>query len=1129
MKKRAIKSAVIVIEVIAVAVAIIAAALFFLFWRVGEKPLSLDLLRPSIELAIKANLPPGYDARIASMEIKRAAPQGVYELRFSDVVIMDAEDQKAADAPAMVMTFGLGDLLGGRVGPQTIAVDGASFRIVRRENLSVEIPIVKKQQQNRNGLSLQTLLNGGLLKSAFQSAVISHAELSFMDVASGREWTAPNSDVQLLKTEEGLTARIHGMIDMGGERAGIDATANYVKESRVVDVVADGENFPVGDLLSTFYGENAAIVDAPVSGRAVMSFTASGDVLSSEFTAKLGEGALILGGERRQLKMASWDTGFDPATNRFTIDQFDFDVEGARGGLSGEVSITFGDDIRKPERISYQLESAEIVLSLPDQLPGDLPLTEISLAGVYDVADRRLSVDALQVEVAGLRASGNVSLLRTRETAGQSSPSPGVIADIDIEGAVSPEGLLTFWPRSLASGARDWVDDRLATADISNLDFVMNLAPGAITEDGGLPDDALTLTFDARNAKAFFVKQMTPLRNGSGSGVLRGNSFTLTIDRADVGDVKISKGEVSFPVFIPKWLPTYYRFTADGDAQSMLSILDEAPLSLLSKVDLAPDQFEGAAHAVVEVMRPNKRDVLPEEYGFKGKADFTNMTLHELIGDLEITGASGVVDLQTRSLKVEANASLVSGAPIKMIWRQNFFAQDGPSDILLSGVFDASTGDLFGVSARQFLRGPVGFEAHATGDLGVFQTLDVKADFTDATLSVDALGWRKPDGVKALGDISMAFSDEGAAVNALSLSGEGIDIGGSLAFDGQGALQLADLRRFFLDGAADISIMAKRDGAGVLALSIVGPFLNAGSMIQQTLESGDAKDGAPFDWGAGVGVQARIDEVEVRNGVRYLNSALDLSRNAERLQALNFSAFGADGRPLTVTMELTGAEAGSQRAIEARTSALGEFMSGVFGVRSVARGEGSMRIMLHPSGEPGFEGEIEARNLQVVNAPLLARIFSAGSLDGLANLMNGEGIDFSYAYGQFDFAKGVVSVKDMHATGSSVGITADGYIDFSPDGGADLNGAVAPLYMLNSVLGNAPLIGDLLVGKKGEGLVAFTYRVNGATENPTVFVNPLSALTPGIFRRLMQPARAVKPEDPVEDVTEGTPAEGAVQ
>lgn len=1114
MKKRALKTAVIAFEVAAVAIAILAAALFYLYWRLGQDPVSLDLLRPSVEFAIERRLPEGYDAKVGAIELARADARGEYRLLLSEVAVLDADDQPAASAPAIVTTMALGDFLRGAIGPKTIAIDGASFRIIRRENLQVDIPIVKKPQKKKQHTSpLSSLLGGDFLKSAFESAYLSNAEITFLDAASGRAWSAPDAQVRLLRTDDGLTALARGTFDMSGVRAGIDANAVYKSESGVVNVVVDGENFPVGDLLSTFYGDEAAIIEAPVSGRAAIAFTADGRVLSSQFDARLGAGAIKVGGARRAVTAVAWETGFDPVRNRFSVHRFDFDIEGAKGGLSGDVSISFGDDIRKPERISFDLHSDEVVVDAQEHLPAPLPVRALAVEGDYLLAERRLTVRSLGAAFAGLDVRGNLTLLRPRGRNGATAPTPGVIADLDIDGALNPESLLSIWPRGVAMGARDWVEERLETATIDNINFTMNLTPGAVAEDGALPDDALTLTFDARGAKAYYVREMTPLHGGAGSGVLRGNSFLLNVKSAQIGGVKIGKGEVSFPTFMPKWLPTYYRFTAEGEASAMLALLDEPPLSLLSKVELKPDQFTGRAHADVEIMRPNKRDVLPEEYGYKGVATFENMTISELVGDIQFTDANGKVDLATRSMTVSADALIAGDAPINLVWRQNFYEQDGPSDIDISGVFDASTGDLFGLSTRQFLRGPVAFAATATGNLGAFETLDLKADFTEATLTVDALGWRKPGGQPALGDLSMSFGEDAVVVSSLSLAGEGVDIAGGLAFNGQGALQSASLSKFFLGGAADLTINAERDATGALGFTAVGPFLNAGPLIEQTLEGTDSTESEDaINWGQGVNLQARIDRVAMRGGVEYRDGALDLSRNAARLQALDFTAFGADGKPLTMTMELTGAEDGPQRAIEARTSEIGDLMSGVFGVDSIKGGEGSMRLALHQAGAPGFTGELEARNLQVVNAPLLARIFSAGSLDGLANLMNGEGIAFNYAYGLFDYADGVVTLSELRATGSSVGITAEGKLSFGQHGVANLNGAVAPIYALNSALGNTPIIGDILVGAKGEGVLAFTYRVSGDTANPSVFVNPLSALTPGIFRELFQPSRNVKPE-----------------
>jgi hypothetical protein len=61
-----------------------------------------------------------------------------------------------------------------------------------------------------------------------------------------------------------------------------------------------------------------------------------------------------------------------------------------------------------------------------------------------------------------------------------------------------------------------------------------------------------------------------------------------------------------------------------------------------------------------------------------------------------------------------------------------------------------------------------------------------------------------------------------------------------------------------------------------------------------------------------------------------------------------------------------------------------------------------------------------------------------------------------------------------------------------------------PSYTLNSVLGVIPILGELLIGRKGEGVFAFTYKVGGSLEKPKVSVNLLSGLAPGFLRRIVE-------------------------
>jgi hypothetical protein len=347
----------------------------------------------------------------------------------------------------------------------------------------------------------------------------------------------------------------------------------------------------------------------------------------------------------------------------------------------------------------------------------------------------------------------------------------------------------------------------------------------------------------------------------------------------------------------------------------------------------------------------------------------------------------------------------------------------------------------------------------------------------------------------------------------------GIEIKGAGRLAPSGAIDRLSFDRFFLTDAADFSLTATRLGGGALDVALTGPLVDAGPFVESVVEAGSAEgDGKSRDWGRGMFVRGRVDELILREGVRYRDAALDFRRGPERLEALEFSARTADGAPLSMALRETGAEEGPKRAVATRTDDVGALFTGVFGVTSIRGGEGSMEILVNPrvDGEPqGLTGVIEARGLRVVRAPLLARVFSAGSLTGLADLLNGEGIEISNAVAEFRFHKGSLFVKEARAAGPSVGITASGAVVAGDEGEVSLNGAIAPAYQVNSLLGKAPVIGDLFVNREGEGVLALAYQVSGPPSSPTVSVNPLSALTPGFLRRMFEPNLGVE-EEPAE-------------
>jgi hypothetical protein len=134
------------------------------------------------------------------------------------------------------------------------------------------------------------------------------------------------------------------------------------------------------------------------------------------------------------------------------------------------------------------------------------------------------------------------------------------------------------------------------------------------------------------------------------------------------------------------------------------------------------------------------------------------------------------------------------------------------------------------------------------------------------------------------------------------------------------------------------------------------------------------------------------------------------------------------------------------------------------------------------------------------NSQIFARLFSVASLTGLANLLTGSGIAFDKLSADLLIERGLVTIHDGRAQGNSMGLTAEGTLDTSTTKLA-IKGVLVPAFFVNSLVGNIPIIGEL-AGGKGEGIIAFNYKVGGNYQDPQTSVNPLSGLMPGFLRNI---------------------------
>jgi len=149
------------------------------------------------------------------------------------------------------------------------------------------------------------------------------------------------------------------------------------------------------------------------------------------------------------------------------------------------------------------------------------------------------------------------------------------------------------------------------------------------------------------------------------------------------------------------------------------------------------------------------------------------------------------------------------------------------------------------------------------------------------------------------------------------------------------------------------------------------------------------------------------------------------------------------------------------------------------------------------------EGNMALSEFKVRDLPVLAQLLSLASFGGIADTLGGNGLRFNGADATFTYYNGRLDIDRAKASGSALGLTLQGAVDYNLDR-ISLGGNLVPAYALNSLIGEIPVIGKLFTSRDGEGVVGVNYRIFGAASDPSIVVNPLSIFTPGFLRQIFE-------------------------
>ena len=142
-------------------------------------------------------------------------------------------------------------------------------------------------------------------------------------------------------------------------------------------------------------------------------------------------------------------------------------------------------------------------------------------------------------------------------------------------------------------------------------------------------------------------------------------------------------------------------------------------------------------------------------------------------------------------------------------------------------------------------------------------------------------------------------------------------------------------------------------------------------------------------------------------------------------------------------------------------------------------------------------------NFKVQEVPALAKLLTLASLQGIADLLTGEGIRFTDFEMKFSNKNELMRIEELYAIGPAISLLMEGYIE--SDDLVSLRGTMVPATTINRTISSIPLLGDILVGKKvGEGVFGVSFKIKGPPNKLKTTVNPVKTLTPRFITRTLE-------------------------
>ena len=1122
------------------AVAVAALAVIFvacfggLWWRLGAGPINLDIATPWLASAIEENIGHGNTVEVGGTQIERAGRIRI-AVRIRDIVVRDRDRAIVATAPKAEVKLSGTALMMGRLRAESLNLVDAelAIRITPDGQVSVsagetakplatgvaskkeaglpatfprQVPVTpptagapapaadSAQTGILAGLDwLDSLSLTGLDGQNLNEIGLKNGNLLVDDQQRGNKWSFENISLSLRRPRGGGVA-----LSLGEEgakpwslRVTVGPPSNGV---RSVDVKAD--KVPTANIFLAMRVKDLTYsADLPLSGE--LKGELGRDGVPTYFRGKIVAGAgHIIDSDTPDYPMAidsaemnvEWDSNRRVLVAPFKI-------------ISGANRVTLLAHLEPPNGNinDWQAGLSGGTIVLPGA-EGEQPLifNRISVGFRFDIDRKRVLLTQADF------SNGEISLAGTGAVDYSGEPR----LQLGFAGTpMSASALKRVWPVLIAPEVREWVIERIEKGQLQRIDIAINSPVRNLSRRGPpIPDEGLSVNIVANGVTVRPVDEMPAVRDADLKARVTGRTVLVTIGQG-IADTpagrKINFTDFSFevPDMAPKPSPAKVRVRVDGPVPAAAEILASDRLSDLAGPLVDPNASKGNFSAIINMGLPVKNAITKTDTTYSVTADLTGFAADKLVMNQKLEANTLKIAASNAGYQVKGDVK-INGQQASLDYRK---LAEGDADVRLSATLDDASRARLGLDLGSAVTGALPVKLIGKIGSGDHDSkLGVEADLTSLKLDNILPGWVKVPGKSGKATFNVVQKQSSTRFEDIVVEGGGVSIKGSLEVDQNGDLLNANFPVYSPTDGDRTTLRAERGSDGVVKVTMRGDVFDGRGFLKSAV-SGREPEAKSKSKNIDLDVDLKLGAVQGFNGEAVRSIDCKFSRRNGAIR--NFSLNGKLGRDTPVTADLRGRAQGRE-VIYLETNDAGAFFRFTDTYSKMVGGQLALALE-PPTSEPGpKEGLMNVMNFVVKGEAALERV-AAGGPPGSQS-----GVSFSRLRAEFTRNSGQLTVREGVVKGPAVGATIEGSIDYVGNT-VRMSGTFIPMYGLNNMFGQIPIVGLFLGAGSNEGLIGVTYEVVGTPAQPVLRVNPISAMFPGVTRKIME-FNTGKQNNPVE-------------